>query len=64
MQLSVVPRGARRSAPGLDQMMEELGPDVVMQALEEIIGGLGKPKKRRRRAGERDIDAGTGYLPF
>lgn len=50
--------------PGLDQMMEELGPDVVMQALEDIIGGLGKPKKRRRRAGERDIDAGTGYLPF
>ena len=34
--------------PGLDRMVEELGPDVVMQALEEIIGGFGKPKKRRR----------------
>ena len=50
--------------PGLDQMMEELGPDVVRQALEEIIGGLGKRKKRRRRAGEGDLAAGTDYLPF
>ena len=32
--------------PGLDRMMEELGPDVVMQALEEIIGGgAGEAKK-------------------
>ena len=50
--------------PGLDRMVEELGPDVVMQALEEIIGGFGKPKKRRRHAGERDLDGGTDYLPF
>ena len=26
-------------------MMEELGPDVVMQALEDIIGGVGEAKK-------------------
>ena len=31
--------------PGLDRMVEELGPDVVMQALEEIIGGTGEAKK-------------------
>jgi hypothetical protein len=51
--------------PGLEQMMEEIGPEAVMHALEEIIGGgLGKRKRRRSRAGERDIDAGTDYLPF
>ncbi len=51
--------------PGLDQMLDELGPDVVLQALEEIIGGrAGKPKKRRRRSGGGDIDTGAGYLPF
>jgi hypothetical protein len=50
--------------PGMDRMVEELGPDVVMQALEEIIGGLGKRKKRRSRAGEDDIDPNAGYLPF
>ncbi len=50
--------------PGLDQMMEELGPDVVMQALEEIIGGVGKRKKRRSRAGAGDTGLGTDYLPF
>jgi hypothetical protein len=50
--------------PGMDRMVEELGPDVVMQALEEIIGGFGKRKKRRSRAGQGDIDPNAGYLPF
>ncbi len=51
--------------PGLDRMVEELGPDVVMQALEEIIGGgLGKRKKRRSRGREDEIEGGTDYLPF
>jgi hypothetical protein len=35
-----------------------------MQALEEIIGGFGKRKKRRSRAGQGDIDPNAGYLPF
>jgi hypothetical protein len=51
--------------PGLDRMVEELGPDVVMQALEEIIGGgLGKRKKRRSRGREDEVEGGTDYLPF
>jgi hypothetical protein len=29
-------------------MVEEMGPDVVMQALEELIRG-GPPKRRKRR---------------
>jgi hypothetical protein len=36
--------------PGLGRMMDEIGPDVLMQALEEIIaGGLPKRKNGRRR---------------
>jgi hypothetical protein len=33
----------------LEEMMEEMGPDVVMQALEEIIRG-GAPKRGKRRS--------------
>jgi hypothetical protein len=50
--------------PGLDRMVEELGPDVVMQALEDIIGGLGKRKKRRSRGGARDSGPPNLDLPF
>jgi hypothetical protein len=50
--------------PGLDRMVEELGPDAVMQALEEIIGGLGKRKKRRSRGGARDSGPDNLDLPF
>jgi hypothetical protein len=32
----------------MERMMEEMGPDVMLKALEEIIGGLG-PKRRRGR---------------
>jgi hypothetical protein len=35
--------------PELEDMVEEMGPDVVMQALEELIRG-GPPKRRRRRS--------------
>jgi hypothetical protein len=35
--------------PGVERMMEELGPDVVMQALEEIIGGALGPKRKKGR---------------
>jgi hypothetical protein len=34
--------------PGLERMMEEFGPDELMKAMEEIIGG-GAPKRRRGR---------------
>jgi hypothetical protein len=33
----------------LEEMMEEMGPDVVMQALEEILRG-GPPKRGKRRS--------------
>ena len=46
--------------PGLERMMEEMGPDVVMQALEEIIGG-GLPKRRR---GRRRPVFGDDEVPF
>ena len=46
--------------PGLDRLMEEMGPDVVMQALDQLIGGpLGKPKKRRSRRAFNEDD-----MPF
>ncbi len=51
--------------PGLDRMVEELGPGVVMQALEEIIGGgMGKRKKRRSRSGADDTGPQNFDLPF
>lgn len=44
---------ARRGGmpPELEQMMEEMGPDAVVQALDDLFGGkgLGKRKKRRSR---------------
>jgi hypothetical protein len=50
--------------PGLDHMLDEFGPDVVMQALEEIIGGLGKRKKTRSRSGGGDRGPHNLDLPF
>ena len=50
--------------PGFDRVIEELGPEVVMRALDEIIGGLGKRKKRRKRAGEGDTGPYNSDLPF
>jgi hypothetical protein len=44
-----LPPGLPDLPPELVDMLEEMGPDVVMQALEEIIGG-GPPKRRRRRS--------------
>jgi hypothetical protein len=35
--------------PGLERLMEELGPEDLMRALEQIIGGRG-PKRRRGRS--------------
>ena len=51
--------------PGLEQMMEEIGPEAVMHALEEIIGGgLRKRKKSRSRSGGGDRGAHNLDLPF
>jgi hypothetical protein len=51
--------------PGLEQMMEEIGAEAVMHALEEIIGGgLGKRKKSRSRSGGGDRGAHNLDLPF
>ena len=36
--------------PILEEMVEEMGPDVVMQALEEIMRGMGLPKRKRGRS--------------
>jgi hypothetical protein len=44
-----LPPGLPDLPPELVDMMEEMGPDVVMQALEELIGG-GPPKRSRRRS--------------
>jgi hypothetical protein len=44
-----LPPGLPDLPPELEDMMEEMGPDVVMQALEELIRG-GPPKRRRRRS--------------
>jgi hypothetical protein len=46
--------------PGMERMLEEMGPDVVMKALEEIIGGLG-PKRRK---GRRRPVFGDDEMPF
>jgi hypothetical protein len=43
-----LPPGLPDLPPELMDMMEEMGPDVVMQALEELIRG-GPPKRRKRR---------------
>ncbi len=43
------PPGLPDLPPELEEMVEEMGPDVVMQALEELIRG-GPPKRRKRRS--------------
>jgi hypothetical protein len=36
--------------PGLEEMVEEMGPEAVMRALEDLIGGGPGPKRRKRRS--------------
>jgi hypothetical protein len=48
-RLPGLPPGLPDLPPELVDMMEEMGPDVVMQALEDLIRG-GPPKRRRRRS--------------
>jgi hypothetical protein len=48
-RFSGLPPGLPDLPPELADMMEEMGPDVVMQALEEVLRG-GPPKRRRRRS--------------
>jgi hypothetical protein len=55
-----MPPGLPDLPPELEDMMEEMGPDVVMQALEELIRG-GPPKRRKRRS--RPV-FGDDELPF
>ena len=35
--------------PGMEEMMEAMGPEVVMRALDQIIGNMG-PKRRKGRS--------------
>jgi hypothetical protein len=43
-------RAQREMAPPeLERMVEEMGEDVVIQALDELMRGMGRPKGRRRR---------------
>ena len=48
-RLPGLPPGLPDLPPELVDMMEEMGPDVVMQALEDLIRG-GPPKRRKRRS--------------
>jgi hypothetical protein len=44
-------RAQREMAPPeLERMMEEMGPDVVIRALDELMRGMGLPKGRKRRS--------------
>jgi hypothetical protein len=47
-RFSGLPHGLPDLPPELVDMMEEMGPDVVMQALEDLIRGA-PPKRRKRR---------------
>jgi hypothetical protein len=47
--------------PGLERMMEEVGPEVLLRALEDIIIGGGPPKRRR---GRRRPVFGDDEMPF
>jgi hypothetical protein len=47
-RFSGLPPGLPDLPPELMDMVEEMGPDVVMQALEELIRGA-PPKRRKRR---------------
>jgi hypothetical protein len=42
--------------PEMREMVEQLGPEAVMQALAEILGGGGKKKRGRRRGPLDDLD--------
>ncbi len=42
--------------PELEEMMEEFGPEAVAQALDDILNGRGKKRRKRRGGPEREIN--------